>query len=221
MAKKTSVWGKTITGIAGKLQFPQIAKPGPNPFNKDLAYSCHVICAPSDKLTQLTDEITSVRELVFKNKEVHVPFEAGEDLVLRLMEAGKTVTDATEALYKGRTVLKLKAQDGKEAPKCYEGPNLLPRRPGNDADIQYIEEKFYAGAFVRIACTPFSYKMSASVQGVSLLFRAIQFAKDGERIGGVNLDAAFAEQFGDEGMWEEDEPFEADTEKQDADTIPF
>ncbi len=222
MAKKKSVWGDTIVGVPGKLQFPVIAAPGPNPFNSDLSYSAQLICSPSPALHKLLAEVVKVQQAAFAaGAAVRLPWESGEELLARLAADGKEFTESTVSLYKGRTILRLKARGDKEAPKAYVGKELAPRRAGNESDLKAIADQFYAGALVRVSASPFSYAMSGAVQGVSLLFKAIQFVRDHDRIGSVNLDAAMQEDFTDEGFEGfEEEPFASDSSA-DGDDIPF
>jgi len=193
-----NVYGKTMVTPVGRLVFPRVARPEPFTDGAEEKFSASVVCKPSDRLNELLSEIQRIKALSFGDAEVSMPTMTGEE-VLELSEK------ASEALYAGKYRVSAKSAGDKEPPKCYLADRaLMPRRPGNENDVQDIDRQFYAGAWVRLCVTPFTYHVGAS-KGVSLILRGIQFIKDGDKLGQADIDAEFAANEAEEGYEWEDE----------------
>lgn len=205
-AKKTSSifranFGKTINTPTGRLVFPAIARPQAFK-NSEPKYSAMIVCRPGDKLNALWAAINEVGHKSFgpefEGANFYKPILSGEEV----MEKSEK---APESLYAGNFRLLAKGAEDKEPPKCYlADKSLMPRTYGNEEDLKRIEAQFYPGCYCRLAVTPFSFNVGNSV-GVGLIFKGIQFIKDGERLGAPDLEEVFGEELESGYEFEEDE----------------
>lgn len=201
---KKGLFGKTIITPVGRLVFPSIAKPKPFQEGQAKKYSCHLVVNQSPKLDELINEIIKLRTEYFKSdsSDIYLPFEKGEDVLKKIAEP----SDQTVVLYSDRVRLIAKGSEDKEPPKCYlADKSQMPRRSGSEEDLKRIDETFYPGAFVRLAVTPFTF-VTGKNKGIGLILKGVQFYKDGDRLGGVDIDKAFDEGFSDDGDWESSSP---------------
>lgn len=207
-SSKKSQFGKTIITPMGRLIFPSLSRATSFQEGQEKKFTATIVCNPGPKLDELGTEVRTVGQKAFAAKfeqpEYYKPICDGAEVLSRIAEP----TENTMALYTGRMRVLAKGSENKEPPKCYiftpgsKVASLLPRRPGNEQDLKAIEETFYAGCFCRLAVTPFSF-VTGKNKGVGLILKGIQFIKDGERIGGANLDAAFEEDVADDDWGDE------------------
>lgn len=233
--KKQEIWGNIHTSFPGRLNFAHIARPGAAPKKdggkpNEPRYSATLIQKVNDHTQALINEIEGMGLKRFGEKWntselAHRPYCSGADVLKRydskLKEAGegKLVSDSMVQLYTNKVQIQANSSPDKEPPACYVAqvgakPIRLPRRPGNEADIISIENQFYNGAYCTLAVKPFTYKQSDAVWGVTLLLCGIKFVKDGDKLGAVDLDAAFAheEEMPDDAFMDETDSALADDE---------
>jgi hypothetical protein len=164
-------------------------------------YGASIILPPGPKLDVILNDIMAVGRANWPDFETsqlaHRPFETGEEVIARINKTSeKGCSEQTMELYHNATVLTAYCGEDRDPPKCYipgSPPTMLPRRPGNDADLKAIEEQFYDGCFIRMACRVFAYQRSEKQFGVSLFLMGVRFMSDGDRLGSVNLDSVMAE----------------------------
>lgn len=211
--KHKTVFGKDIVTPKGILMFPTIARPEAFQEGQADRYSATIILNKGDKLKALLEQIDEVGIKAFGDKYkdaavIRRPYLSGEEVIAKILDRHEgddeyQISEGTMKRYTDRVQLAAHGAGDKEAPKCYlAARSVMPRRPGNEADLQAIEQQFYGGAFVRLAVTPFSYVTGAN-RGVGLIFKGVQFVADGERIGGADLDSAFGTEVEEEGGWDE------------------
>lgn len=207
MAKKgkRSVFGATLVTPVGRLCFPAIARPEAFQEGAQKKFSAMLVVNTGAKVQEILDEVKVVGEKAFGEKFLtkdafYKPYMDGGAVLGRIEDPSETV----KSLYSGRVRLIARGASDKEPPRCLlADKSQLPRRPGNEEDLKVIESTFYPGCFARIAVTPFSFDTGAN-KGVGLILKGIQFYKDGDRLGGADLDTAFSSEFGEDGHWEED-----------------
>lgn len=217
MAKKSSgkksVWGKTLSSPACRLIFPAIARPEDFEDDKKFRFKAGLIANPSERLTALIAEVEAVGLKAF-GERWHTdpmfarPYVSSEAILNAYKEKhpDKAPSEGMVALYApGRIRLMCNSDATKGAPECRLADNsMLPRRPGNEADLKSIEDVFYGGAIVTAAVAPYSYNNSAKVRGVTLLLRGVKFIKDAPRLGAADLEAIFGQDVDDAGEWEDE-----------------
>ena len=219
---KKGVFGSTIVTPVGRLIFPCVARPTPYVEGAAKKYSASLICKPSENLEKVVNEVNAVGVAAFgaefSNRKIYnSPICLGAEVLERIDDPSDNVVQ----LYTGRTRLIARGNEDKEPPRCYLADKTqMPRRPGNEDDLKNIEQAFYAGAFVRLCVTPFSYHQSDKIQGVGMILRGVQFYKDGPRLGVADIGAAFDEEVSEDEVFEDEVDSAFGDEKDDAD-IPF
>lgn len=201
-AKKEALkkaWGKTHHTGVGRLIFPSIDEPTAFTDENGKAkgekkFSASVVVPPSDNLSAIMADIDAVGRKAFpdwdENQDYYRPIVTGESILERSEKAN-------EDLYKGKFRILAKGAEDKDPPQCYlADKSLMPRRPGNVDDLKRIKETFYEGCYARLAVTPFAFRVGDS-EGVGLIFKGIQFVKDGAKLGRVDIGQLFEAEFGD------------------------
>src|SRR6187455_313752 len=113
MAKKETnadekfIFGKTFNSDPGRLMFPQVAKAKAFENNKP-KYSAGIVVKPSPRTTEIIEEIESVGLKAFGEKwkkspdKFLKPYMSGEEVIEKIKEKGKKVSEKTMQLYAGK-----------------------------------------------------------------------------------------------------------------------
>lgn len=205
-------WTNLHTSFPGRLNFAHIAMPGAvkkkDGSENPPKYRANLI----QKMNPHTDKfIAECEELglayfgeKWKTSEVaRRPYITGDKVLtayaekLKKQGEGKTPSESMVKLYHEKIQLMASGNAEKDAPRCYivvpgePKAREMYRRPGVADDIKAIEEQFYDGCYCTLAVKGFCYEQSALSWGISLCLFAIKFMRDGEKIGAVDIDAAF------------------------------
>lgn len=204
---KKGVFGELFITPVGRLIFPAIDEPTgikdmPNAPKK---YSATLIVNSSPEIIKLEDAINTVGRAAFsdwdtKRDKYYTPLSSGAEVLEKI----NNPSEGTTSLYRDRFRIIAKGNADKDGPQCFlADKSKMMRRPGNADDLKAIREQFYAGSFCRLYVTPFSFNPGGN-KGVGLILKAIQFYKDGSKMGIASVDDKLDTPFADEGPWDDE-----------------